>query len=112
MMPFSNITSHQDSQDRFTVGEVSGSSHDASGHRGEEPEVFPEAMKVIGILRERLTGGEKWEVSLFFKGHLGRWVFVGAYCVWNDLLGINVFWKLNQIHHTKNLKQEISGFVR
>eukprot|EP00434_Breviolum_minutum_P035833 symbB.v1.2.031733.t1/scaffold3717.1/size51512/3 len=46
----------EDSQDRFTVGEVSGSSHDASGHRGEEPEVFPEAMKVIGILRERLTG--------------------------------------------------------
>ena len=38
---------------------------------------------------------------------MGRWVFVGAYCVWNDLLGINVFWKLNQIHHdTKNLKQD------
>jgi len=46
----------EDSHDRFTVGEASGSSHDASGHRGEEPEVFPEAMKVIGILRERLTG--------------------------------------------------------
>lgn len=75
MMPFSNITSHQDSQDRFTVGEVSGSSHDASGHRGEEPEVFPEAMKVIGILRERLTGGEKWEVSIIFQGPLGEMGF-------------------------------------
>ena len=75
MMPFSNITSHQDSQDRFTVGEVSGSSHDASGHRGEEPEVFPEAMKVIGILRERLTGGEKWEVSFIFQGPLGEMGF-------------------------------------
>lgn len=47
----------EDSQDRFTVGEASGrSADDSAGHGAAEPEIFPEAMKVIGILREREAG--------------------------------------------------------
>ena len=39
------------------MGEAAGRSADESGGLGAaEPEIFPEAMKVIGILREREAG--------------------------------------------------------
>ena len=78
----------KDSHDRFTVGEVSGSSHDASGHRGEEPEVFPEAMKVIGILRERLTGGKN---GCGTCGKMGRCFKCISRVTWRDGFLLDVF---------------------
>ncbi|CAE6933108.1 pntB [Symbiodinium natans] len=47
----------EDSHDRFTAAagaSSSGDQHDAT--QGVEPEVFPEATRVIGIVRERLPG--------------------------------------------------------
>ncbi|CAE7946263.1 pntB [Symbiodinium sp. KB8] len=47
----------EDSQDRFTAAagaSSSGDQHDTT--QGVEPEVFPEAVRVIGIVRERLPG--------------------------------------------------------
>lgn len=45
-----------DLQDRFVAGDSASSDERREG-RGEEPETFPEATKVIGILRERMPGG-------------------------------------------------------
>lgn len=44
-----------DLQDRFVAGDSASSDERREG-RGEEPETFPEATKVIGILRERMPG--------------------------------------------------------
>eukprot|EP00439_Symbiodinium_sp_Y106_P082080 s392_g21.t1 len=47
----------EDSQDRFTAAAGASSSGDHQDtSQGVEPEVFPEAVRVIGILRERLPG--------------------------------------------------------
>eukprot|EP00438_Fugacium_kawagutii_P004404 Skav208532 [mRNA] locus=scaffold3037:131753:160941:+ [translate_table: standard] len=51
---------HADSQDRFTAGgsSAAGSAADAAMNRAE-PETFPEAVKVIGVLRERVAGEQR-----------------------------------------------------
>jgi len=46
----------EDSHDRFTLSEAAGRSGTEAAGPAAEPEVFPEAMKVIGILREREAG--------------------------------------------------------
>ena len=49
-----------DSQDRFVAGDASSSLEEGLA-RGQEPETFPEAEKVIGILRERIPGVKRSE---------------------------------------------------
>ena len=45
----------EEQQDRLT-GAASGSGADEHASHLQEPEVFPEPVKVIGILRERMAG--------------------------------------------------------